>query len=122
MAEVAFLAAPLTGGARTDSGDGTAAAGAAFLDRPAGFFAGAGGCSSFSSGCSAFVMAEVAFLAAPLTGGARTESGDGTAAAAGVAFLDRADEEAGFFAGGGWSSSSSSSDCSAFCFRFLHQS
>ena len=121
MAEVAFLAAPLTGGARTDSGDGTAAAGAAFLDRPAGFFAGAGGCSSFSSGCSAFVMAEVAFLAAPLTGGARTESGDGTAAA-GVAFLERADEEAGFFAGGWSSSSSSSSGCSAFCFRFLYQS
>ena len=60
-------------------------------------------------------MAEVAFLAAPLTGGARTDSGDGTDEAA--AFLDRA--AAGFFAGG-WSSSSSG--CSAFCFRFLLQS
>ena len=100
MAVAAFLAAPLTGGARTASGDGTAFA--AFLDRDdaaaAAFFVG-GFSSSFSSDSAD--MAEVAFLAAPLTGGARTASGDGgTDAAGAAAFLERDVEVADFFAGG----------------------
>ena len=112
MAVAAFLAAPLTGGAKTASGDGTALA--AFLDRDveaAAFLVGAFS-SSFSSDSAD--MAEVAFLAAPLTGGARTASGDGGTDDAGAAFLERDVDEADFFAGG-----CSSSSGSGFCFRFL---
>ena len=70
-------------------------------------------------GVTADVMAVAAFLAAPRTGGASTDSGDGTgAAAAGAAFFARAGVEAAaaFLAGG---CSSFSSAGSAFCFRFL---
>ena len=72
-------------------------------------------------GVTADVMAVAAFLAAPRTGGASTDSGDGTGAAAAgaAAFFARAGVEAAAFFAGGCSSFSSAG--SAFCFRFLLQ-
>ena len=72
-------------------------------------------------GVTADVMAVAAFLAAPRTGGASTESGDGTGAAAAgaAAFFARAGVEAAAFFAGGCSSFSSGGP--AFCFRFLLQ-